>query len=65
MLLKRIHAFLSYDDNNDCDDDNCNPGIANLIIDAVDDDEAHYDGVHHRHVMDRTTNSKALKFPVP
>ena len=45
--MKRTHAFLSHDDSNDCDDDDCNLGTANDDNAAVDDDDAHYDGDHH------------------
>ena len=48
--MKRTHAFLSHDDNNDCDDDDCNPGIADDDYAAVDEDDAHYDGDHHGHL---------------
>ena len=57
MLMEHTHAFLSYDDNTDCNEDDCNPGIANDDYAAVDDDEAHYDGDHHGHGQDNQFKS--------
>ena len=67
MLMEHTHAFLSYDDNTDCNEDDCNPGIANddYAVDAVDDDDAHYDGDHHGHGQENQFKSIKVSELVP